>query len=130
MADNEPQQFEIPCSEEPGAPALFVSSVGGGIGAGGELIVHLYRDEYRTPSRFRSISDASGVQRQEPEFDNDANEYGLHRRRVGELILTPAAALQMAAWLQQASSQVLSVRPPQPNPQGSDTLRPLPPRNR
>ncbi len=99
MADRE---VVIASAEADGAPSLFVTSVAGGVGSAGEIVMQLYRDIYRTPSRFRVTVRADGFTQQAAEFDDPDSQAGVVRTRIGEVILTPAAAVQMIAWLQQA----------------------------
>lgn len=115
MADRE---VVIPSDEVASAPSVFVSSVMGGVGSGGEVIVQLYRDMYRTPKRFRVTVRPDGATQQAAEFDESEGEEvaagGMVRVRVGELVMTPGSALQLAAWLQQAVAGLQGYQRPQP----------------
>ena len=109
MADRE---VVIHSADAPNAPSLFVSSVAGGVGSAGEIVVQLYRDIYRTPSRFRVTVRPDGMTQQAAEFDDPDSQAGVVRTRVGELILTPASAVQMVAWLQQAVAGLQQAQAP------------------
>lgn len=108
------REVVIPSDEIPSSPSLFVSSVMGGVGSGGEIVVQLYRDMYRTPKRFRVSVRPDGASQQTAEFDEESEgSGGMVRVRVGELVMTPGSALQLAAWVQQAVAGLQGYQRPQ-----------------
>ncbi len=52
--------------------------------------------------RFRVTVRPDGMTQQAAEFDGPESQAGVVRTRVAGLIVTPASAVQMVAWLQQA----------------------------